>query len=412
MMASNYQHQGKEEEDSCELQVIAASVSDCSSLSGESLQDSVVACEKKTHRISVFLKQLALTGDESEHYADRSTRMTDPLHLGFLRLFDLPSPIDSPAREIKQDVMLDTSEFKDVHIKPNTMLSCDTQAASEVKYAQEQTSGSKKDLREDQSDETATSTSTDHSTVKTEEKPPPTFMETLQFEALQTGTAVPAFVCYCISHLIIYELIYGALLELTDLRVKNVKLLYLGLMAAGLSVLRCTGFLWHFLPARRYRRSRREMKQRQPWDASVAEWLEEAPAVKTTLNVFGFYLCYISVYFFWNWFISRFVDQREELFKLLPSTQYYERVVRDSFGVLAESTNDMSDGSCDVSHGWDVADYEFLYANVAKTSYYQFKGSSTAPLYSLARGAMVFISAAALSIYFLFTVGFEFFDGW
>jgi hypothetical protein len=418
MMASTYQYnQGEEEEDVCELQAIAVSASDCSSLSGYSFQASVVTIEEQPephamHRTSVRLDQRTMAVAHSEPFADRSMQITDPLHLGFLRLFGLPAPVDTPATAIKREVMLDKSEVKVVCIKPNTILSRITRAVSEATLEPVHTNGSRENLREDHVDETATPTFTDCNMAKTEAKPPPSLMETLQFEVVQTGTAAPAFVCYCIANLTIYELIYGALLELTDVRVTNFMLLYLGLMALGLLMLRCTGFLWYFLPGRQYRRSRREMKHRQPWDAKVSEWLEEKPTLNTVLNVVGFYLCYISVYYFWNQFMTHFIDQRGELFKLLPSTQHYNRVVRDSLGILSESTNGTREGSCNVSEEWDVADYEFLYSNVAKASYYQYSGSTAAPLYRVSRGVLVLISSASVSIYFLSTVGFAFSDSW
>jgi hypothetical protein len=417
MMAPAYQYQGEEDEDSCELQLIAVSASESSSLSGHSFQDSIVATEEQTehhamNHASVFLNQRTMAVAHSGHFADRSTQIKDPLHQGFLRLFGLPTPTVTPATEITQKFVVDKSEVKVVYVMPNTILSCGTKAVSDTKPEQLQTNASKEGLREDHDDETATPKSTDSNMSQTEVKPPPSFMETLQFEAVQIGTAAPAFVCYCIANLTIYELIYGALLELTDTRVKNFMLLYLGLTALGLLMLRCTGFLWYFLPGRQYRRSRREMKHRQPWDAKVSEWLEEKPTLNTVLNVVGFYLCYISVYYFWNQFMTHFVDQREELFKLLPSTQYYDRVVRDSAGVLSGGTNVTSDGSCGVSDEWDVADYEFLYSNVAKASYYQYSGSTASPLYRVSRGIMVLISSAAVSIYFLSTVGFAFSDSW
>ncbi|CAB9515258.1 expressed unknown protein [Seminavis robusta] len=231
----------------------------------------------------------------------------------------------------------------------------------------------------------------------------------IKFEAQFTGFAVSAFLCYCVAHLTIYELIYAVFLEITDLKFQNLDLLYLGLLLAGLAVLRLTGFLWYFLSSKRYRQSKAEMKERamaQSLDVQISDWIEEKPALKVTVEVVGFYLCYISLCFFWGRFLSLFFDQKEELYKMLPSTEYYERVVRD-VGTLVED-----DSSCTMAQNFDVEDYEFIYQNVAKHSYYQFSGSSEAPLYSVGMGAVAYVSAASLSIFCLSKVGFGFVDNW
>ena len=413
MMGSNEKYQGevegREEDDSFGMQILAVSLSDCSSLSGQSLQDSFAETEGKlqpqavlrTSGFRTFLSMWLVPMTDSVD-GDPSTQTVDPLRLGFRQLFDLP--------ETNHEALQTKFEIMRLSVNQNTVMSCDDTSISESNSGKVQTDGLKEAL---EGDNRPTPMWMDANSEKTEVIPPPSFLETLQFEAEQTGMAFPAFMCYCVSHLAVYEVIYGVLVELSDLRIQNFFLFHMGLMVAGLLVLRCTGFLWYFLPGRRYRRSRREMKKRQPWDSKVTQWLEEKSTLVTVLNVIGFYLFYISVSFFWNQFMFRFIDQREELFKLLPSTQHYERVVRDAFSGLVESTNITSDdSSCSASREWDVADFDFLYYKVAKSSYYQYSGYAAAPLYSVSSGVVVFVSAATLSIYFLSRVGFAFSDSW
>ena len=239
-----------------------------------------------------------------------------------------------------------------------------------------------------------------------------------QFEAKYSGLAATTFLCYCVAHVTIYDFIYTILLELTE-NAYNSTLVYTGLLVVGLLLLRSTGFLFYFLAGKRYRASRKEIQeglQRGSWDARFNVWIEheDREIAKTVLEVIGFYLCYISIYFFWNHFLVSFVDQSEELFKLLPSTQH--RLLSDlaDDGVSASITNATTseEGTCETPINWESEDSSFIYRNVAKTFYYQYNGHDGAPLMSAPMALLVSGGVGALSIVCLSQLGYAFVDSW
>lgn len=233
----------------------------------------------------------------------------------------------------------------------------------------------------------------------------PQLYDTLCFEAQFMGLASATLLCYCIAHITIYELIYVVLLEMTELRVENLTVLYASILVTGIVILRLTGFLWLFLSSKQYRRTKATLKKRREegsWDARVQDWFEDRPCLKTALEVLGFYLCYISLSFFFTEFLSRFFDQREAIYEQLPSALHRS---------INGSTD--ADGSCNADpKDLEEEDYEFIYRMVAKASYYQYSGDLESPLFSAQTGIMVYLGAGALSIYCLSQAGLSFVDSW
>lgn len=248
----------------------------------------------------------------------------------------------------------------------------------------------------------------------------PSFLSSrINFEMKYTTLATATLLCYCLAHLTIYEIIYTVVLELTDANVRHYWSIYACIMITGLFILRATGFLWMFLTGKNYRQSKAEIKkqlQQGSWDAIFSNWIDDKPRFKTLLELVGFYLIYISLNFFWSAFLGCMVDQKQELIRLLPSTTNCREdmdIVDDNCVADGVNTTTACEATCSGSSGdWEDRDYEFIYQNVAKTSYYQFSGYHEAPLYSAQMAMIVLMPAATFSIVCWCMIGNHFEDLW
>ena len=245
----------------------------------------------------------------------------------------------------------------------------------------------------------------------------------LQFETRYSGLGAAILLCYCVAHLTIYEFLHVWITEVAE-ECNSQTLVHAGLMTVGLCILRSTGFLWLFLKGRRYRASKQEMKHglaRGSWDAKFYVWIDERERIKVFLEVMGFYFCYIAMYYFWNQFLASFFDQKEVLFKFLPSVQQKYNVInaeKIANSSDSSSSNDAAtavkvEETCEVPvKSWDLEDYEFIYQNVAKTTYYQYSGYEDSPLMTTSMALLVSGSVATISMFLLSQLGYGFIESW
>lgn len=242
--------------------------------------------------------------------------------------------------------------------------------------------------------------------------------EKVQFEVKYSGLAATTLLCFCVANLAIYDLLYTIVVELVEGVVRPAGV-YATLMVTGLLLLRSTGFLWLFLTGKRYRASKKHIQkglERGSGDARFYTWIEERERLKVLLEVIGFYLCYISLYFFWNKFLLYSVDQKEDLLRLLPSTQHRSSMpslLSSCEAVFAKSANATSaNETCESPTLWGPEDVSYIYRNVAKTFYYQYNGYGGAPLLSFPMAVFVSGTVASLSIVCLSQLGYAFIDHW
>ena len=226
--------------------------------------------------------------------------------------------------------------------------------------------------------------------------------------------ASATLLCYCLAHLTIYELIHAIVLEVTELRFHNFHLLYSALLVTGLTFLRLSGFLWLFLSGKRYRQTKNELEQRRKqgcWDVRVHDWLEDRPYLKAVSEIVGFYICYISLGFFWNQFLALLFDQSEAIYEQLPSAQH--RLEHIAINNGSDIANAEVNEACKMeAKYWEEQDYEFIYRTVAKIAYYHHSGDKEAPLFSALTVILAYVAGGSLSIFFLSQAGCSFADSW